>query len=241
MLRSAPILLCLFSCSADYTKVSWWPNTQCSGIPSAESFNNVGKDGCVSKGAFSEATLCTNSSYGETRTYSSNDCTGIWTTNPIVLDPACSPSSDAFGPSARTVCLSTGAASLVAPSTAAPNTVLYKSFLVDSCSRVSPQTLDYFFVISTSLSACVPRSALVSDAFFCNASGIYRGTFGPGCTGPSTTAFLLWELGCGPDEERNRILWLMCPAPWTPPTLKRRAAGPLQPSLVGPLEAPLWV
>jgi hypothetical protein len=98
--------------------------------------------------------------------------------------------------------VSTGSSPLVAPSTAAPNTVLYKSFLVDSCTRLNPQTLDLFVVLSTGF--CIPVSTQASEAIFCNATGIYRGDFGPGCTGPPIAAFRGWEQGCAPDEERNR-------------------------------------
>ena len=203
MLKVALALLLLSRCSADYRKDSFWPNTQCSGAPAREIFFNVGEDSCVYWGDHSERTICTNSSYGEQRRYSSNDCTGIWTRTPIVLDSSCSlPNNDFFGLSSRSVCVSTGATPLVAPSAAAPNTVLYKSFLVDSCTRLAPQTLDFFMVFSTSV--CVPVSAQASQAIFCNASGIYAGTFGPGCTGPPTSAFRQWESGCAPDEERNR-------------------------------------
>lgn len=203
MLKVVALALHLLSpCSADYTKVSWWPNTQCNGAPSAESFNTVGNKGCVYKGASSEAVVCTNSSHGVVKNYASIDCSGPWTSSPFALDPACVYSSDAFGPSARTVCVSTGASSLVVPSAAAPDTILYKSYLVDSCARLSPQALDYFFVISTS--ACIPASVQVSGAFFCNASGTYSAAYGPGCTGPPTSAFRQWEPGCAPDEERNR-------------------------------------
>lgn len=202
MLKGALTLLLYSSCSADYRKDSTWPNAQCSGVPSMETFFNVGEDGCVSWGDHSERTLCTNSSYGEQRQYSSNDCTGIYTNAPIVLDSSCSPTGDFFGQSSRSVCVSTGASPLVAPSAAAPNTVLYKSYLVDSCTRLSSKTLDFFIVLSTGV--CVPLSTQVSSAIFCNATGLYRGDFGPGCTGPPIAAFRGWELGCGPDEERNR-------------------------------------
>ncbi len=214
MLKCALALLLLPECSADYIKATWWPNTQCNGAPSADNYQNVGQGGCVKKGDYSEAILCTDSSHGAIRTYPSSDCTGLWTSSPFVLDPACFPSSDAFGPSARSICVSTGASSLVAPSSAAPNTILYKSYLVDSCTRLSPQTLDNYFVISTSASACVPASTLVSGAFFCNASGTYRGAYGPGCSGPPTAAFRVWEPGCAPDEERQRtfVADVSCPS-----------------------------
>jgi hypothetical protein len=198
------LLLSLCQCSADYTKVSWWPNTQCYGVPSAEGFNTVGKGGCVYKGASSEAVVCTNSSHGVVKNYASIDCSGPWTSSPFALDLSCVSSSDALGLTKRSVCLSSDAVPLDVPSTAAPNTVLYKSYLVDSCARLSPQTLDSFTVISTGASACIPAGIQVSGAFFCNASGTYSGAFEPGCTGPPTDAGRVWELGCAPDEERSR-------------------------------------
>jgi hypothetical protein len=108
VLKCALALLLLSSCRADYRKDTSWPNTQCSGAPSKEFFSNVGKDSCVSWGDHSERTLCTNSSYGEQRRYSANDCTGIWTSTPIVLDPTCIPDSYFLGLSTRSVCVSTG-------------------------------------------------------------------------------------------------------------------------------------
>ena len=200
-MRLCALFLLFLCCYADYIKQSYWPNTQCSGVPSAENFLNVGLGGCVSSGDHSTRSLCTNMSYGESRSYSSNDCTGIYSRTPIVFDPAClSDGNYFFGLSTLSACVSTDEKNF-APSSAAPNTVLYKSYLVDSCNLISPQTLDYFLVFSTS--SCIPRSTQISDGYICNSSGTYKATYGPGCIGQPISTFKGFKLGCGPDPERN--------------------------------------
>jgi hypothetical protein len=142
-MRLCALLLLFLCCYADYTKQSYWPNMQCLGIPSQENFLNVGLGGCVSSGDHSTRSICTNMSYGESRSYSSNDCTGIYSRTLIVFDPACLSDGNYYGLSTLSACVSTDEKN-VAPSSAAPNTILYKSYLVDRCSLISPQTLVCF-------------------------------------------------------------------------------------------------
>jgi len=200
-MRLCAFFLLFLCCYADYTKQSYWPNMQCYGVPSQENFLNVGLGGCVSSGDHSTRSLCTNMSYGEARSYSSNDCTGIYSRTPIVFDPACLLDGNYYGLSTLSACVSTDEKN-VAPSSAAPNTILYKSYLVDSCNLISPQTLDYFLVLSTS--SCIPRSTQISDGYICNSSGVYGAKYSPGCIGqPISTTKGGLKLGCGPDPERN--------------------------------------